>query len=77
VTAIDSCSAEGSFMAQLWSGRRKMADLLLDVGPGTSLTFWLEVVRQRAYLQLRKLRDRARSWSMPVAPKKVGLTAPR
>jgi CelD/BcsL family acetyltransferase involved in cellulose biosynthesis len=77
VTAIDSCSAEGSFMAQLWSGRRKMADLVLDVGPGPSLAFWLEAARQRGYLQLRKLRDRARAWSVPARPKKVGLTAPR
>lgn len=77
VVVIDSCSAEGSFMAQLWSGRRKMADLLLDVGPGSSPTFWLEAARQRGYLQLRKLRDRVRTWSMPVSPKKVGLTAPQ
>ena len=44
--------------AQLWSGRRKMVDLLVDVGPGRSLAFSLEAIRQRGYDQLRRLRDR-------------------
>ena len=30
IEAIDSCSYERSFMAQLWAGRRKMVDLLVD-----------------------------------------------
>ena len=76
IKAIDSCSAEGSFMAQLWAGRRQMADLLVDVGPGRSLTFWLEAARQRAYLHLRDLRDRIRALSAPPAAKKVSLAAP-
>ncbi|GAB1716457.1 MAG: hypothetical protein NTAFB05_14990 [Nitrobacter sp.] len=79
VAAIDSCSYEGSFMAQLWAGRRKMADLLVDVGPGRSLAFSLEALRQRGYGRLRRLRDRVRSWSVPVPPKskKVSLAAHR
>jgi CelD/BcsL family acetyltransferase involved in cellulose biosynthesis len=80
ITAIDSCSAEGSFMAQLWAGRRKMADLLVDVGPGRSLTFWLEAARQQGYHHLRKLRDRMQAWSLPFgfkAKKKVGLATPQ
>ncbi len=75
IGAIDSCSYEGSFMAQIWAGRRKMADLLVDVGPGRSLAFSLEVIRQRGYGQLRRLRDRVRRWSTPTKPqsKKVSL----
>jgi hypothetical protein len=79
IAAIDSCSYEGSFMAQLWAGRRKMADLLVDVGPGQSLAFSLEAIRQRGYGYLRRLRDRVRSWSVPAAPKskKVSFAAHR
>jgi hypothetical protein len=64
IEVIDSCSAEGSFMAQLWAGRRKMVDLLIDVGPGKSLAFSLEAVRQRGYDQLRRLRDWIRTWPL-------------
>ena len=64
IEAINSCSAEGSFMAQLWAGRRKMVDLLIDVGPGKSLAFSLEAVRQRGYDQLRRLRDWIRTWPL-------------
>ncbi|MBS0528200.1 MAG: GNAT family N-acetyltransferase [Proteobacteria bacterium] len=77
IEAIDSCSAEGSFMAQLWAGRRQMADLLIDVGPGKSLAFSLEATRQRGYDQLRWLRDRIRTWSPPAVPKKAALAAAR
>jgi hypothetical protein len=79
ITAIDSCSYEGSFMAQLWAGRRKMADLLIDVGTGKSLAFSLEAIRQRGYYHLRRLRDRIRARSAPAAPKskKVSFAAHR
>ena len=79
ITAIDSCSYEGSFMTQLWAGHRKMADLLVDVGPGKSLAFSLEAARQRGYGYLRWLRDWIRAWSMPAAPKskKVSFAAHR
>jgi CelD/BcsL family acetyltransferase involved in cellulose biosynthesis len=77
IAAIDSCSAEGSFMAQLWAGRRTMADLLVDVGPGKSLAFALEAARQRGYDQLRWLRDRIRAGALPAVSKKVGLAAPQ
>ena len=69
IGAINSCSYEGSFMAQLWAGHRKMADLLVNVGRDRSLAFSLEVARQRGYEQLRRLRDQARSWSASVSPK--------
>ena len=77
IDAIDSCSAEGSFMAQLWTGRRKMVDLLLDVGPGKSLGFTVEAGRQFGYRKLRGLRNRVRAgvWAPPktAAAKKAGL----
>src|ERR1044072_3075389 len=31
IDAIDSCTTEESFMGQLWAGRRKMVDVLIDV----------------------------------------------
>jgi hypothetical protein len=76
IDAIDSCSAEGSFMAQLWTGRRKMVDLLIAVGPGKSLGFTMEASRQVGYRQLRDLRDRLRAGIWAPHPKKVRLASP-
>jgi len=77
IDAVDSCSAEGSFMAQLWTGRRKMVDLLIAVGPGKSLGFTMEAGRQLGYRQLRDLRNRLRAGiRAPHHPKKVGLASP-
>jgi CelD/BcsL family acetyltransferase involved in cellulose biosynthesis len=73
IEAIDSCSAEGSFMAQLWSGRRTMVDVLVDVGPRKSLSFVLEATRQRGYHRLRELRNRLRERSWMPQPKKISL----
>ena len=39
VLGIDSCSVEGSFMAEIWPARRMMADVLIDVRPGYSPAF--------------------------------------
>ena len=75
IEAIDSCSAEGSFMAQLWTGRRTMVDLLVDVGAGKSLSFTLEAGRQRGYHRLRGLRNRLRAWSWMPQPKKISVAA--
>jgi len=72
IEAIDSCSAEGSFMAQLWAGRRTMVDLLVDVG-GKSPGFALETARQRGYHLLRDLRNRLRAWSWIALPKKLSM----
>jgi CelD/BcsL family acetyltransferase involved in cellulose biosynthesis len=71
VERLDSCAAESSFMAQLWTGRRAMADLLIDVGPGRSLAFHAESWRLRGYYRLRRLRDewrRRRARRSVVAP---------
>jgi hypothetical protein len=76
IDAIDSCSAEGSFMAQLWTGRRKMVDLLIDVGPGKSLGFKMEAGRQFGYRQLRDLRNRLRAGLWAPRSKKVSMASP-
>jgi hypothetical protein len=73
IDAIDSCSAEGGFMGQLWAGRRNMVDLLIDVGPGKSLDFTMEAARQYGYRQLRDLRNRLRAGVWAPHPKKVRL----
>ena len=73
IAAIDSCSAEGSFMAQLWTGRRTMVDLLVHVGVGNSLRFTLEATRQRGYHRLRELRNQLRGRSWLPQPKKVSI----
>lgn len=60
IDAIDSCSDGAGFMAQLWSGRRPMVDLLIDVGADSSIPFVMEAWRRRAYYQLRAIRNRLR-----------------
>jgi CelD/BcsL family acetyltransferase involved in cellulose biosynthesis len=77
IETIDSCSAEGSFMAQLWAGRRTMVDLLVDVGAGKSVSFALEAGRQRGYHWLRELRNRLRAGAWVPQPKKVSMAAPQ
>ena len=60
IQAINSCAAESSFMGHLWSGRRSMADMLVDIGPGKSLGYRIEALRLTGYQRLRDLRDRLR-----------------
>ena len=55
ITGIDSCSVENSFMAQIWSGRRAMADVLVAVGPGPSIAFWVEAAWQVGRERLKSL----------------------
>lgn len=67
IEMIDSCSAEGGFMSNLWTGRRAMVDMLVDVGPQWSASFAMEAGRQIGRERLRHLRDRMRglSWLQP------------
>jgi CelD/BcsL family acetyltransferase involved in cellulose biosynthesis len=60
IDAIDSCAVEESFMGQLWAGRLKMVDVLVDLGPGKSPAFAMEAGRHFAYRRLRELRNRLR-----------------
>lgn len=73
IEAINSCAAESSFMGQLWSGRRAMADMLVDIGPGKSLGYRIEAMRLTGYQRLRDLRDRLGHG--PAVPGKAGKAA--
>lgn len=75
ILAINSCAAEASFMAQLWAGRRTMVDMLIDVGPASSLVYRMEAGRQLGYRRLRVLRDWLRSRPWAAAPKKLGMVS--
>lgn len=67
IQAVNSCAAESSFMGQLWSGRRAMADMLIDIGPGKSLGYRIEALRLTGYQRLRDLRNRLRERPAPAA----------
>src|SRR4029077_2423938 len=70
IEAIESCSPAGSFMAQLWTGRRATVDLLVDVGARKSLTFMLAAFGEHAYAFARGQRDRLRAVSWPLPKRK-------
>jgi CelD/BcsL family acetyltransferase involved in cellulose biosynthesis len=75
IATIESCSPAGSFMEQLWTGRRATMDVLVDVSARKSLTFMLVAAGERIYALARGLRDRARaaSWLLP-ARKSLAVT---
>jgi hypothetical protein len=70
IEAIESCSPEGGFMAQLWSGRRTTLDLLVNVAPGKSLAFTLAALRETGYAELKTLRNRLRALRWPALAKR-------
>lgn len=61
VEAIESCSPEGGFMNQLWTGRRPTVNLLAEVGRRTSPAFLVALAGERGYARLRALRNRLRT----------------
>lgn len=67
IAQIESCSPAGSFMEQLWTGRRNTVDLLVDLGARRSLTFMLAAFGERAYAFAREARNRLRAmpWALP------------
>jgi CelD/BcsL family acetyltransferase involved in cellulose biosynthesis len=77
VEAIESCSPEGGFMSQIWDGRRATVDLLADVGARKSLGFTAVAMSERGYTQLRGLRNKLRTSSWSLMPKRRGYAAPR
>jgi len=70
IDAIESCSPEGSFMSQLWSGRRKTVDLLVDVGPRRSMNFLTVMLWEQVHRRLRALRNELRSAAWLPDPRK-------
>lgn len=77
ITAINSCAAEASFMAQLWAGRQIMVDMLVDLGPVKSLGFRMEAGRQLGYLRLKSLRGWLRNQPSAAPSKRLGIASPR
>lgn len=75
IEAIDSCSVESSFMAQLWAGRRTVTNLLVDIGSYPSPAFVLEATRQLGYLWLKLGRDWLRAHSLVPRRKKTAVPA--
>lgn len=73
IEAIESCSPQGGFMAQLWDGRRATVDLVTDLGSGAP-SFGLSALAsgERVLARLRLVRTalhavgedalRRRSW---------------
>jgi CelD/BcsL family acetyltransferase involved in cellulose biosynthesis len=76
IDAIDSCSAADGFMAQLWSGRRSMVNLLLDLSGRKSLAFPIAAWREHSYQRLRGVRNRLRT-AFSALGKKRALPRPK
>ena len=76
IEAIDSCSAGDGFMAKLWTGRRQVVEMLIQVGPGMSPAFTLEALRRRGYHAARRLRNRWRARRHPEARAERAALAP-
>ena len=74
---IESCSPEGSFMEQLWTGRRTTVDMLADVGDHKSANFALAAAAARGYAFLRQQRHRLRGIAGPPLPKRKSLAVTR
>jgi CelD/BcsL family acetyltransferase involved in cellulose biosynthesis len=74
---IESCSTDGGFMEQLWTGRRATTDLLVDVGAQKSLTFAATAFAERAYAAARQARNRLRALRPPAPPERKTPAAAR
>ncbi len=68
IEGIDSCSYEDGFMAKLWTARRKMVEMLIHVGPGTSAAFALEQARLLGYHEAKRIRNQWRARRAAAAP---------
>jgi hypothetical protein len=77
ITQFESCSADGSFMAQFWTGRRMTVDMMVDVGAAKSATFTIALAGERGYAWLRELRNRLRAIHWPSLPKRKNLAVTR
>jgi CelD/BcsL family acetyltransferase involved in cellulose biosynthesis len=73
VTALESCSPDGGFMATLWSGRRRTVDFLVDLSGRRSLVFVLVALGVRGYAGAKAARNRLRTW---MAPRRTGKPKP-
>jgi CelD/BcsL family acetyltransferase involved in cellulose biosynthesis len=76
IVQIESCSPEGSFMEQLWTGRRTTVDMLIDVGARKSAGFVVAAAGEHAYTWAREKRNQLRGLSWPL-PKRKSLAVTR
>jgi CelD/BcsL family acetyltransferase involved in cellulose biosynthesis len=70
IITIDSCSFPDGFMARLLIGRRTFVDTLIDLRPGNSLVFAVELARYQGYEFLRRVQSRIRhaiKWRSAIA----------
>jgi CelD/BcsL family acetyltransferase involved in cellulose biosynthesis len=74
IAQIESCSSDGGFMENLWTGRRVTLDLLIDVGREKSAAFTAIAMAERGYAWARGVRNRLRAWSTLPKPKTVAAT---
>jgi hypothetical protein len=74
---VESCSADGGFMEQLWTGRRMTVDMLADVGAHKSANFALAAAAARGYAFLRQHRQRFRGIAWLPLPKRKNFAVTR
>lgn len=77
IEAIESCSPEGGFMSQMWSGRRSTIDLLADLRPRHSLGFAITAMSESGYLQAKELRKRLAAQAAAIFTRKGKLAVSR
>jgi CelD/BcsL family acetyltransferase involved in cellulose biosynthesis len=75
VAAIESCSPDGGFMEQLWSGRRETVDLLVDLSGRKSFTFRAVSAWAHGRNALKRARDRFRKQTKARTPAKAAAPA--
>lgn len=69
----DSCNQHDSgYMAEFWSGRRAVSDLIVDLRPGRTISFTLicgaETLRRQVLARARSVRSLLRKWRRRLAP---------
>jgi CelD/BcsL family acetyltransferase involved in cellulose biosynthesis len=71
IDAIESCSPEGSFMQQLWSGRRTSVDLLVELRGRKSLSFNVVAAVEQAIRKLRVARNKLQGMRASARAKRI------
>ena len=74
IAQIESCSSDGGFMENLWTGRRTTVDLLVDVGAEKSVGFAAIALAERGHAWARGMRNRLRLWNTQPRTKTAAAT---
>ena len=77
IQQIESCSADGSFMEQLWTGRRMTVDMLVGLDAHKSASFALAAATERGHVWLREQRHRLRGIAWASLSKRKNLAVTR